>query len=201
MRLYFMNGINERKASFIPKADMTTPSRSETNLESIFSNTVKIAFSIFTTLVFFVWTMETLIVVGAVVKGGRSPLWYFYFYPFLFLYIIFCYLSCSQLLSGRRLVLMGLLMNTGLLAWAFIGNGTFNWLLFPIFAVSWSVLCITRLYIEPKTTTRLSWTPCSNYFPSFDCKKWWPGVRSGRISLLLLFGESVEGDIFRSMCL
>lgn len=83
---------------------------------------------------------------------SNAPGWYIYSFVFIPLYLLYCILSCTPLLSGRLLVMSGVVMHLGLaimaMAVAINYGNVFFAFLSTVFAVMWSTICLARLRKE-----------------------------------------------------
>jgi hypothetical protein len=81
-----------------------------------------------------------------------APVWYIWCMGFIPFYLLYCILSCTQILKGRLLVVSGITMHVGLAAFATIvlaKTGNLFFLIVSIlYGVMWVVLCVARVRKE-----------------------------------------------------
>ena len=130
---------------------MSIEKQSNRTLETTTLVVIKIFFALLTTFGFFFWIIVLLMVIGPILKGGTTPAWYLYFYPFPVVYFLFCYLSCTRFLQGRMLIILGIIMHIGLVIWAYIGGGLINVITCVVFTLFWFVLYVIRISFEQET--------------------------------------------------
>ena len=87
--------------------------------------------------------------------GGKSLPGYYVFYTvYPVMYLLFCLVSCTRLLRGRRLIVTGVIMHIALLAWIMVDiiqtaevmRPTVGFAIF--LAALWVLLCISRIKNE-----------------------------------------------------
>ncbi len=86
---------------------------------------------------------------------ANGPALYAYGVAVISLYLVYCILSCTRLLSGGLLVISGVVMHLGLAAFATViaintGN-LFLPFLATVFAILWTILCVARLRKESRS--------------------------------------------------